>query len=74
MMHADGTSRRPRCVGGYEGDSPNDVVGYHLCPNLDLLISQSTYQPILLNEKKDLPHEQALESIYQQYELLRDYP
>jgi hypothetical protein len=73
-MSANWTSRRPRYVVGYEGGSPSDEVEYHRYLNLDLLISQSTYQPLSLNEKKDLPHERVPESIYQQYELLRDYP
>jgi hypothetical protein len=68
------TSRRQRYVVEYEDGSPNDVVEYHRYPNLDLLISQSTYQPLSLNEKKDLPHGRVPESIYQRYELLRDYP
>ena len=73
-MSANWTSRRQRYVAEYEDDSPNDVVEYHRYPNLDLLISQSTYQPLSSELKKDLPHGRALESIYQQYELLRDYP
>jgi len=74
MMYASVTSRRPRYEVGYEDDSPNDVVGYHQCPNLDLLIFQSAYQPLSFNDSIDLPHEQAPESIYQRYEPLRDYP
>lgn len=73
-MSANWTSRRQWYVVEYEDDSPNDVVGYHQYPNRDLLISQSTYQPLASNESKDLPHERVLESIYQQYELLLDYP
>ena len=74
MMYASVTSRRPQYEVGYEDDSRNDVVGYHQCLNLDLPISQSIYQPLSFNDSIDLPHEQALESIYQQYGLLRDYP
>jgi hypothetical protein len=74
MMDANETSRRQRYVVGYEGGSPSDEVEYHRYLNLDLLISQSTYQPLVLNEKKDLRHERVPELIYQRYELLRDYP
>jgi hypothetical protein len=45
-MYSCETSRRPRYVVGYEDGSRNDVVGYHRYLNLDLLISQSTYQPL----------------------------
>lgn len=46
-VHAKETSRKRRYVVEYEDDSPNDVVRYHQYQNLDLLISQSTHQPLL---------------------------
>jgi hypothetical protein len=48
-MYVNETSRRPRYVVEYGDGSRNDVVEYHRYPNLDLLISQSTHQPLSNN-------------------------